>query len=897
MPASASLLMIGWACLLILTVSVRLGAQVTVAGILTDSASGGALPYVAVTVAEHATPDVTLAYAYTGEDGRYRLTVPIGSGAVRLKAYAMGYRQRSRLLYLQDATNAQVVADFVLVPESHQLSQVTVTAAAPILVRGDTTVYDIEHFTEARDITLEDVLDRIPGIKILPDGNIRVDGRTVDKVLLQGKELSGGGAALLTRGISAADVAEVEVRFDEQDAKLKESLLDSRELVVLDIKLRSTVDESLFGRAVATAGYGQGPGFSPGGNANAFSLSPKLNLQVFGESDQFGAQQISLKDLNNIGREAYAAQFNLPADFATLTEREGYQSELYGFRDFVKRQYHVVGLSAQYDLDSATTLYAGTFNAYDGFSRASATTQDFLSGATFGFAEANQLGQFGSKNKLEFKTTTDRLRWNTDLNAVYTSGDARASFLVDDADNRFRDNFSELDFYANSLLELRHKAAAGLSLRLGFADEAQRSNVRLVLPGTEFGAAYEALLGGSVSDLRQRRDARHQTMNANLGMRLPTRLGAIRPGVRYQGRRLTTSKLGASDSEAVIYNTLTVAATERTAHQLTPHVGYDFDVAGWGVTADIGYALARYPLADGGSADVRQAVEMESAVNGAIGRATVTGTYTRSLSPFPLYQTVPGVDLLGIQTLAAVGSAALRPQLQSVASVSADLKLGSTLDVSSAVLAGTSRTGGRFDAGFAPLSVERYDQLPASYLLVSNIIDWRPRSWPARLTFEPEWLANRQEVRAPGEFSGYTVLTRRTLLGVKLRNPIASKYKYFAYAKYSNFDFSVADSDASLGRLSFGSLQATPKFDLIGGRLRLDPSARVIHLLGEASSTNLLLDVDVEHPGDRFDVSLSATNLLNSEAFTRRTLNPLFLGTERAALFGRAVQLSVRYGF
>ncbi|NJO01772.1 MAG: hypothetical protein HC880_08865, partial [Bacteroidia bacterium] len=72
------------------------------------------------------------------------------------------------------------------------------------------------------------------------------------KVLINGEEVTDQGAALITRSLSAGNVKSVEVRFDEKNDKLKESLLDTRNYVVLDIKLDQALHQAWFGKARAT---------------------------------------------------------------------------------------------------------------------------------------------------------------------------------------------------------------------------------------------------------------------------------------------------------------------------------------------------------------------------------------------------------------------------------------------------------------------------------------------------------------------------------------------------------------------------------------------------------------------------------------------------------------------
>ena len=224
-----------------------------------------------------------------------------------------------------------------------ELATATVTAAHPILVRGDTTLYDVTHYAQTRDLTPEDVLGLLPGVRVLPNGTVQVDGRAVEKVLLEGRDVSNACDALLTRGPSAGDIASVEVRRNETDPELRGSLLAGGEFVVMDIELKPDVARGGFGQATASLGHEGATGLAPGGQANLFRLGPRVSAQVFAESDRFGEHKLWLEGIDGIGQEAYAAQFDIPADFGALAAQAGYCDDLYGFRDYVTTEHHLDG--------------------------------------------------------------------------------------------------------------------------------------------------------------------------------------------------------------------------------------------------------------------------------------------------------------------------------------------------------------------------------------------------------------------------------------------------------------------------------------------------------------------------------------------------------------------------
>ena len=209
--------------------------QTVIQGSITDAVDSTTLPFVSAILYQYQSNKI-INYTQSDVDGNYQLKVPSELSILTLKTSRLGYHPFEQDIVLGSEKDTTIVFSFQLTPKAEQLQEVVVQG--PIIVKKDTIIYDVAHFTQARDQTLEDVLAKIPGFKIRGDGEIEVNGKAIQKVLIDGEEVTDAGTALLTRSISPEDVKNVEVRMDEKNTKLKESLLDATEYVVLDIKLK-----------------------------------------------------------------------------------------------------------------------------------------------------------------------------------------------------------------------------------------------------------------------------------------------------------------------------------------------------------------------------------------------------------------------------------------------------------------------------------------------------------------------------------------------------------------------------------------------------------------------------------------------------------------------------------
>ena len=89
--------------------------------------------------------------------------------------------------------------------EGKQLPEVVVSPDK-IVQRGDTLIYSVEGFREAHDRTIEDVIKNLPGVKVSEEGRIYYNGIPISHLYVDGKDLMGGGYAMVTKSLAASKV-------------------------------------------------------------------------------------------------------------------------------------------------------------------------------------------------------------------------------------------------------------------------------------------------------------------------------------------------------------------------------------------------------------------------------------------------------------------------------------------------------------------------------------------------------------------------------------------------------------------------------------------------------------------------------------------------------------------
>ena len=103
---------------------------------------------------------------------------------------------------------SDMTKDFLLRPDN-QLDAVELTYEMPVVVSGDTLVYDADSFKTGTERKLEDVLKNLPGVEVNDDGEIEVEGKAVTKIMVEGKDFFDGDSKIASKNIPSNAVDKV----------------------------------------------------------------------------------------------------------------------------------------------------------------------------------------------------------------------------------------------------------------------------------------------------------------------------------------------------------------------------------------------------------------------------------------------------------------------------------------------------------------------------------------------------------------------------------------------------------------------------------------------------------------------------------------------------------------
>lgn len=158
------------------------------------------------------------------------------------------------------------------------LEEVTVLAfKSPIYYKGDTLIYNTDSFKVKANATVEDLLKKLPGLKVDKDGKITSQGKKVDKVLVDGDEFFGTDPTVATKNLNANAIESIQV-YDKKTEDQAASSTGEETQKILNLKLKDEAKKGYFGKLTGASDFQK---FYEGELLSNY-FKKKLKVSVFG---------------------------------------------------------------------------------------------------------------------------------------------------------------------------------------------------------------------------------------------------------------------------------------------------------------------------------------------------------------------------------------------------------------------------------------------------------------------------------------------------------------------------------------------------------------------------------------------------------------------------------------
>lgn len=176
----------------------------------------------------------SLFFLRTAENGQFNISFPIPVEKVVLEINSLGYSIKE--IEINNRVDSPL---FITLEErSSILDEINVTLRSGIVVESDTIRYDVEHFSDNNENKVEELLSKLPGMRIDEHGNIRHNNRLISRVMLDGDDLFNEGYKMLTKNLSASVIGEIDVISNYHPNPLLSQAGEGKE-TILNLRLKN----------------------------------------------------------------------------------------------------------------------------------------------------------------------------------------------------------------------------------------------------------------------------------------------------------------------------------------------------------------------------------------------------------------------------------------------------------------------------------------------------------------------------------------------------------------------------------------------------------------------------------------------------------------------------------
>lgn len=272
-------------------------SQGTLKGKITDSASAKPLGLATVTVFK-AADTVIITYRLSTPDGEFKVPgIPFDVNCRVVISYS-GYSVFRKEFTITSSQSTLDMGTIPLSTDSKTLDEVLVIAERPpVVIKKDTIEFNASAFKTLPNALVEDLLKKLPGVMVDKEGNIVVNGKPVNRILVDGKTFFGDDPKMATRNLPANVIDKVQVTDDKEE--LMRNGDDNLNNVgkVINITLKKGVKKGWFGKLYA--GKGTGDLYEAGGIANVYRDT--LQLSILGYMNNLNRTGFSYSELMSAG--------------------------------------------------------------------------------------------------------------------------------------------------------------------------------------------------------------------------------------------------------------------------------------------------------------------------------------------------------------------------------------------------------------------------------------------------------------------------------------------------------------------------------------------------------------------------------------------------------------------
>ena len=226
-------------------------AQHILKAVLTDESNGEPVAFATVSLTKQGEKK-PYKYVLSDSDGKVEIH-GVQNGEYHFKAELLGYKDFEKDIKFPDVND---FGEIKMAPDREQLEAASVSAVGnPIIIKKDTIEYNASSFKTTDNDVLEDLLKKLPGFDVSDDGSITINGKTVNKITIDGKTFFLDDPQLASKNIPAKVINKLKVIDKKSDQAEFTGIDDGEEETVIDLTVKPGMMKGTFGNVMAGGGH------------------------------------------------------------------------------------------------------------------------------------------------------------------------------------------------------------------------------------------------------------------------------------------------------------------------------------------------------------------------------------------------------------------------------------------------------------------------------------------------------------------------------------------------------------------------------------------------------------------------------------------------------------------
>lgn len=228
--------------LLMLVAIASLAQERLISGKITDRDTKE--PVEQVTIQLLKTDSTYVSGAISNERGLFHVNAPV-NGKYLLKITSVGYKPTVKRIQISEDKNL-AMGNVVIGADAIMLKGAVVTAMAQkVSLKEDTFVYNSAAYRTPEGSVVEELVKRLPGAEVSDDGTIKINGKEVKKILVDGKEFMTGDTKTALKNLPTSIIDKIKAYDEKSDLSKVTGIDDGEEQTVLDFGVKKGMNKGV----------------------------------------------------------------------------------------------------------------------------------------------------------------------------------------------------------------------------------------------------------------------------------------------------------------------------------------------------------------------------------------------------------------------------------------------------------------------------------------------------------------------------------------------------------------------------------------------------------------------------------------------------------------------------